>query len=294
MTLSVSVLHPTQERGRAPVRSRARARDLEPVDLGDDAPDAAVRLRRALAMLHDATSVADLVRRVPAAVVALGLDRVLYSHVTDHLWTPAAELSNAPVVDGRSRVIDLSLPEHLVVCEGRAVLVHGPEGSNGLVPAWRSRGYVAVPVVQRGVVVAIIHADCPLQRRLPGLLDRELLSAFAEGVSGALACARAVGALHTLRSRISLLTEEVDDGSAFGARRGDEVAEGPVGLTRREREVLELMSAGQTNGQIARRLVITEGTTKSHVKRILRKLHAANRAEAVATWMRAGTLRAAP
>jgi DNA-binding NarL/FixJ family response regulator len=46
------------------------------------------------------------------------------------------------------------------------------------------------------------------------------------------------------------------------------------------------MSGGRTNGQIARQLVIAEGTVKSHVKHILRKLDAANRAEAVSRWLR--------
>jgi len=63
-------------------------------------------------------------------------------------------------------------------------------------------------------------------------------------------------------------------------------------LTRRELDVLRLMSGGRTNGQIARQLVIAEGTVKSHVKHILRKLDAANRAEAVSRWLR--TDRSAP
>jgi DNA-binding NarL/FixJ family response regulator len=57
-------------------------------------------------------------------------------------------------------------------------------------------------------------------------------------------------------------------------------------LTRRELEVIELMARGASNGDIAERLVISEGTVKSHVKHILRKLHAANRAQAVSTFMR--------
>src|SRR5690606_25877367 len=55
-------------------------------------------------------------------------------------------------------------------------------------------------------------------------------------------------------------------------------------LTRREAEVLRLMAQGETNQRIANRLIISEGTVKSHVKHILRKLQAANRAEAVARW----------
>jgi ATP/maltotriose-dependent transcriptional regulator MalT len=56
-------------------------------------------------------------------------------------------------------------------------------------------------------------------------------------------------------------------------------------LTRREREVVELMTSGATNTRIAEQLVISEGTVKSHVKHILRKLRAANRAEAVARYL---------
>jgi DNA-binding NarL/FixJ family response regulator len=52
-------------------------------------------------------------------------------------------------------------------------------------------------------------------------------------------------------------------------------------LTRREVEVLELMAQRRTNAAIASQLVISEGTVKQHVKHILRKLRAKNRAEAV-------------
>jgi DNA-binding NarL/FixJ family response regulator len=60
-------------------------------------------------------------------------------------------------------------------------------------------------------------------------------------------------------------------------------AESP--LTRRELDVLRLVATGATNTQIANRLVISSGTVKSHVKNVLRKLQAANRAEAVARWL---------
>jgi len=49
--------------------------------------------------------------------------------------------------------------------------------------------------------------------------------------------------------------------------------------------VLKLMAAGDTNARIASKLIISEGTVKSHVKHILRKLCAANRAEAVSIWV---------
>jgi DNA-binding NarL/FixJ family response regulator len=56
-------------------------------------------------------------------------------------------------------------------------------------------------------------------------------------------------------------------------------------LTPREREVLELMAAGATNGDIAARLVLTTGTVKTHVKHILRKLNATSRAHAVSIFL---------
>lgn len=53
-------------------------------------------------------------------------------------------------------------------------------------------------------------------------------------------------------------------------------------LTVRELEVLQMLAEGQTNRQIADRLVVTERTVKFHVSSILAKLRAGNRTEAVA------------
>ncbi|MGH8142549.1 MAG: response regulator [Steroidobacteraceae bacterium] len=53
-------------------------------------------------------------------------------------------------------------------------------------------------------------------------------------------------------------------------------------LTRRELDVLQLVAQGRSNKDIARRLTITEGTAKTHVKAILTKLDAISRTEALA------------
>ncbi len=53
-------------------------------------------------------------------------------------------------------------------------------------------------------------------------------------------------------------------------------------LTDREREVLALMSEGLNNNQIADKLVVSVSTVKFHVSRVLAKLSAGSRTEAVA------------
>jgi DNA-binding NarL/FixJ family response regulator len=52
-------------------------------------------------------------------------------------------------------------------------------------------------------------------------------------------------------------------------------------LTEREREVLRLVAAGLSNGEIAARLVVSPATAKTHVSRAMRKLHAHDRAQLV-------------
>jgi len=54
-----------------------------------------------------------------------------------------------------------------------------------------------------------------------------------------------------------------------------------INLSRREMEVLESLSEGNTTIQIANQLFISENTVKTHVRHILEKLNASNRVEAV-------------
>jgi two-component system, NarL family, response regulator LiaR len=53
-----------------------------------------------------------------------------------------------------------------------------------------------------------------------------------------------------------------------------------LSLTPRELEVLELLAQGQTNGGIARRLVVSTGTVRTHVKRVIAKLGVSDRTQA--------------
>ncbi len=55
----------------------------------------------------------------------------------------------------------------------------------------------------------------------------------------------------------------------------------PVTLTPRQRELLTLVAAGRTNGQIARRLSISEGTVRTHLENIFQRLEVTSRAAAV-------------
>ena len=63
-----------------------------------------------------------------------------------------------------------------------------------------------------------------------------------------------------------------------------------AGLTAREREVLLLLTEGASNKGIARRLGISVHTAKFHVGRVLDKLDATGRADAVAQAARTGVI----
>ena len=59
-------------------------------------------------------------------------------------------------------------------------------------------------------------------------------------------------------------------------------------LTRRELEVLQLVTEGLSNAEIAARLFIVEGTVKNHLHNILEKLHLENRLQAATYAIREG------
>jgi RNA polymerase sigma factor (sigma-70 family) len=94
-----------------------------------------------------------------------------------------------------------------------------------------------------------------------------------------------IAAIHTVAAGDSLLSPSVTrkvidrmaEQPAPDASSGERLTE----LTPREREVLELVARGLSNGEIAQAFVIEESTVKTHVKRILRKLRVRDRVQAV-------------
>lgn len=64
-----------------------------------------------------------------------------------------------------------------------------------------------------------------------------------------------------------------------------------VALSKRELEVLQCLAKGMTSALIAQALYISENTVKTHVRHILEKLEASNRAEAVSRAIQLGIIR---
>ena len=62
-------------------------------------------------------------------------------------------------------------------------------------------------------------------------------------------------------------------------------------LTFKEQEILQHVSRGQSNAEIAAELTVSENTVKTHIKNILGKLHSKNRSEAVAYASQMGFLK---
>ena len=119
--------------------------------------------------------------------------------------------------------------------------------------------------------------------------DDYIFGALRAGASGFLLKRTApedlIAAIHTIAAGDSLLSPSVTSRVVArmarqpepDASRDARLAE----LTPREREVLELVARGHSNSEIAAALVIEESTVKTHVKRVLAKLDARDRVQAV-------------
>jgi DNA-binding CsgD family transcriptional regulator len=163
-----------------------------------------------------------------------------------------------------------------------------------------SGNYLVAPVIAKSRVVALIHVG----RRSEGgvtAADVDVLDAFASAYS--LLHERMLNTERVQQQRTSIaraaarLTEEADRIAATAISldvEDDARVEPPTiaadstlaaTLSHRERQVFERLVLGASNAEIADELVITTETVKTHVKRILRKIGAINRSEAIALYM---------
>lgn len=99
---------------------------------------------------------------------------------------------------------------------------------------------------------------------------------------------RLFAALHAVAQGLSVFDEAAT--AALLRPRAREPREPIEPLTPREQEVLQLLSAGRSNKQIAQQLSISEHTAKFHVARLVQKLGAETRSEAVFIGARLGLL----
>ena len=160
--------------------------------------------------------------------------------------------------------------------------------------------YLVAPVIAKSRVVALLHVG----RRGEGgvsTADIDVLDAFASAYSllhermlntewvqqQRTSIARAAARLTEQADRIAAAAISFDVEDAARVEPPTIAADSALAATLldRERQVFERLVLGASNAEIADELVITVETVKTHVKRILRKIGAINRSEAIALYM---------
>lgn len=267
-----------------------------------------------LAHLESVPTTADLLDRVcRELVVRGGFGRVLLSRVVDGDWTPWVAHFSDEMPSWDDTWLGTRIPLGDMVLEAQLLTEHRPElvtdtsapGIHQIVRDGLSSSYVVAPVRPVGTVVGFLHADHHPSARRVDRTDRDVLWAFAEGFGHIYERTSALEGIRRQRAGLRGVMADVDaamqrlseaelqlatqagtrlraatPAASTAALTQDKLEE----LTAREREVLDLIVAGAKNATIAQRLLITEGTVKSHVKHILRKLGVANRSQVVALY----------
>jgi DNA-binding CsgD family transcriptional regulator len=279
--------------------------------------EALVRIQEGLVRLRECESPQELIEAAPRELLATcGFTRAMVSRVRGSLWVPEVlevaggvdpnEEAFQRFVHGAEIPLAHMLMETELVRRRIPVLVSDPYGHprtyKPIVEVARSTSYAAAPIMPTSRVIGFFHADRFGQELPVSAEDRDNLWVFAEHFGLMYERSILVERLESQRSHLhDLLSEAVtaiDEicNAEIGLARSEQEpkpAAATLGLpsrmaallTAREQEVLELMATGATNGQIARELVVSEGTVKSHVKRILRKLRVDNRGGAVARYL---------
>ena len=139
--------------------------------------------------------------------------------------------------------------------------------------------------------------DCPSRVIVLTTFDDDhyIYDALAAGASGFLLkdapADQLINAIHTVAGGAAILAPAVTRRliEQFTRRRPETREQTLVDrLTERERDVLRLIATGQSNPEIAATLVLGEATVKTHVARILAKLEARDRVQAVIISYRSG------
>ncbi|MEJ1923448.1 response regulator transcription factor [Microbacterium sp. KHB019] len=138
------------------------------------------------------------------------------------------------------------------------------------------------PEVRILAVTTLDGSDTVLPMLSAGASGYMLKDSSAESI---LAAVREVnsGASSLSPSIASLLIKHVRDETPSGVG-----AEELETLTEREGEVLECLAQGMSNSEIARTLIVSEGTVKAHLGRIMSKWHVRDRVQILVTAAQAG------
>jgi len=170
----------------------------------------------------------------------------------------------------------------------RSVLLHDYPSAPHALPGAVSRGVhalAAVPLIIANDTLGVL-ADCRLRRHRYTANESEILR-----LAATLAIAPAL-AMSGLRSRVRELELRM---STIPAQRLGASSEQPMrtvpALTRREREILPLLAGGRTNREIGRQLGLSTGTVRNLVARLLMKLGAKDRTNAVVLAIDLGLLK---
>jgi DNA-binding NarL/FixJ family response regulator len=128
-------------------------------------------------------------------------------------------------------------------------------------------------------------SDCRVIMLTISKNEEDLLGAITAGADGYLLKSaepdelrRAIMHVH---QGLSVLSPQITRQVLNAATNSDQAHAAESGLSAREMEVLACLAQGKTTSQIASELFISENTVKTHVRHILEKLSASNRAEAV-------------